>query len=78
MMTVGWRRILSDSPFSTEPPIARWELWSVATMLVATHGSEAEAVASDRLNNALALGDEAYEIVWKGVLTQLAKIRAAE
>lgn len=47
-------------------------------MLVATHGSEAEAVASDRLNNALALGDEAYEIVWKGVLTQLAKIRAAE
>lgn len=47
-------------------------------MLVATHGLEAEAVASDRLNSALECGDEADEIVWSGVLTQLAKIRASE
>jgi hypothetical protein len=47
-------------------------------MLVATHGLEAEAVASDRLNSALKRGDEAHEIVWSGVLTQLAKIRIAE
>ena len=47
-------------------------------MLVATHGIEAESVASDRLNNALECDDEADEIIWSGVLTQLAKIRASE
>lgn len=45
-------------------------------MLVATHGAEAEAVAFDRLNSALECGDESNEIVWRGILTQLTKIRA--
>jgi len=45
-------------------------------MLVATHGLGAEAVASDRLKKASECGDEANEIVWSGVLTQLGKIRS--
>ena len=60
-----------------EPVIATWELWSVAQMLVATHGDDAEAHAEDKLADALERGHEGDEIVWRGVITQLARIRAA-
>lgn len=58
-----------------EPAIATWELWSVANMLISTHGDDAEPHAQQKLSQALAENDEGGEIVWIGVLTQLRKIR---
>lgn len=34
--------------------VASWEFWSLATMLIATHGDEAEAEAARRLQEAQA------------------------
>lgn len=62
-------------PFDSEPVVARWELRSVATMLIATHGADAEATAELNLNRAIADGHEGNEIVWRGVITQLREIR---
>lgn len=45
-------------------------------MLVSTHGDGAEAHAEIKLSEARHSGDEAGEIVWSGVITQLARIRA--
>jgi len=45
-------------------------------MLVATHGEESEAIANERLNDAQEGGREGDEIVWRGILTQLEKIRS--
>lgn len=59
-----------------ESPIATWELWSVAMMLVSTRGDEAESHAEAKLAEAVTSDSEGDEIVWRGVLTQLAKIRA--
>lgn len=59
----------------TKPVIATWELWSVAQMLVATHGDEAESLAQAKLAEAKGQGDEADEIVWSGVITQLKRLR---
>ncbi len=60
------------------PIIAKWELWTVAQMLVSTRGDDAEAHAQARLTEAQANGDEAGEIVWAGVFTQLRRIREGE
>jgi hypothetical protein len=62
----------------TEPAIATWELWTVANMLVSTHGQGAEAHAQAKLAEAHGQGDEDGEIVWSGVLTQLKRIRGGE
>lgn len=59
----------------TKPAIATWELWSVAQMLIATQGDEAESHVQVKLAEAKDLGDEANEIVWSGVLTQLKRLR---
>jgi hypothetical protein len=59
----------------TEPAIATWELWTVANMLVTTHGDEAEAHAQAQLAEAMDNSDEAGEIVWSGVITQLRLVR---
>lgn len=48
----------------------------MANMLVSAHGDDAEAAAGERLNTALAADDEAGEIVWRGVLTQIERIRS--
>lgn len=58
-----------------EPVVAKWELWTVAQMLVSTRGDDAEAHAQAQLAEAQASGDEAGEIVWAGVITQLERIR---
>ena len=58
-----------------QPAVAMWELWTVANMLVSTHGDAAEAHAEQQLVFAKEQGDEAGEIVWNGILTKLAEIR---
>lgn len=58
-----------------KPVIAKWELWSVANMLVSVHGDGAEAHAASKFAEAIASDDEGGEIVWQGVVTQLARIR---
>jgi hypothetical protein len=62
----------------TEPAIATWELWTVAQMLVSARGDEAEAHAQAKLAEAKAQADEAAEIVWSGVITQLERIRQGQ
>jgi hypothetical protein len=59
----------------TEPVIDTWELWTVAQMLVSTRGDDAESHAQAKLADAKDQGDEAMEIVWSGVITQLQRIR---
>ncbi len=66
----------SNPKFDAKPEIARWELYSLATMLVSTHGDAAEAHASMRLFEAQDVADEAAEITWSGVLTQLHRLRS--
>lgn len=64
--------------FDVEPVVAKWELRSVATMLIATHGEDAERTAQENLDCAIAEGHEGNEIVWTGIVTQLREIRDAE
>jgi hypothetical protein len=66
------------SKIESEPVVATWELWTVAKMLVSTRGEGAEAHAQARLDEARTANDEAGEIVWSGVITQLRLIREAE
>jgi hypothetical protein len=65
----------SSSKIEREPIVSKWELWTVAQMLVSTHGDEAEAHAQTQLAEARATDDEAGEIIWTGVITQLKGIR---
>lgn len=69
------KRPTSTSKIDTEPAIAPWELWTVAQMLVATRGGDAESHAQAKLAEAKEQGDEAGEIVWSGVITQLSRLR---
>lgn len=59
----------------SDPAIATWELWMVASMLVQVRGDGAEAHAEAQLAEAQAREDDAGEIVWSGVLTQLGRVR---
>ena len=61
----------------TQPCIATWELWTVAQMLVSTHGANAEAHCQAKLADAVATGNEAEELVWSGVITQLRRLQNA-
>ncbi len=61
-----------------EPVIATWELWSVAKMLITARGEGAEAHAAEKLADARARQHEGDKIVWQGVITQLARLRAGE
>jgi len=61
----------------TKPCIATWELWTVAQMLVSTHGANAEAHSQAKLADAVATGNEADELVWSGVITQLRHLQNA-
>ncbi len=47
-------------------------------MMATTHGSDAEAMIEVRLDDAIQREDEVQEIVWRGVLTQLSRIRAED
>lgn len=58
-----------------EPVVAKWEMWSVANMLISVHGDGAEAHAAAKLVDAQERQHEGDEIVWQGILTQLSRIR---
>jgi|GEM_PF-5965984 len=56
-------------------PVAQWEFMSVAVMLIATHGDEAEAFARARLNEALANGNAGERVTWAEVVKLLPTVR---
>jgi hypothetical protein len=64
-----------EPAIDSKPAIATWELWSVANMLISTHGDDAETHAQGKLTEALDQGDEGGQIVWTGIITQLSRIR---
>ena len=59
-------------------PVAKWELWSVALMLIETHGDDAEAVARLRLFQAEAEGNLGDTVVWEEIEKLLPNIRAEQ
>jgi hypothetical protein len=59
-----------------EPVVSTWELWSVANMLVTAHGDLAEAHAEAKLAEACRRQHEGDEIIWRGIITQLGRVRA--
>lgn len=54
-----------------------WEYWSVAQMLIATHGVDAETVVSKHLDDAEANGCANDAIVWGEIRKKLASIRSS-
>ncbi|QCI96356.1 MULTISPECIES: hypothetical protein [unclassified Novosphingobium] len=64
--------------FDVEPVVAKWELHSVATMLIATYGEDAERTAEENLAIAIAEEHEGNETVWTGIITQLREIRKGD
>jgi hypothetical protein len=56
--------------------IAKWEFWSVATVLAVTHGLEAEAVAAKELQEAIERGHSGDILVWREIAERLPEILA--
>lgn len=56
-------------------PVARWEFWSLATILIGTHGEDAEDHAECRFEEALASGDSGEAVVWREVVEVLPRVR---
>lgn len=54
--------------------VAKWEFNALANMLVATHGLDAEAEATERMENARAAGDNGEAMVWSEVLDRLPEL----
>jgi hypothetical protein len=69
------KRPTNLSKVDKKPIIATWELWTVAQMLVSTRSDDAETYAQSKLAEAKEQDDEAGEILWSGVITQLRRIR---
>lgn len=57
-------------------PVAKWELWSVALMLIQSHGDDAESIAAAKLADAEAEGHLGNIVVWEEVQKLLPKVRA--
>ncbi|WP_426265223.1 hypothetical protein [Sphingomonas sp. PWP1-2] len=56
--------------------VAPWEFWSLATILIGTHGDQAEEEAAERLRVAEAEDDTGQKVVWTEVIRKLKDIRA--
>lgn len=56
--------------------VAPWEFWSLATILIGTHGEQAEEEAAARLRKAEADNDTGQKVVWTEVIRKLQVIRA--
>lgn len=56
--------------------IAKWEYWTVANMLISTHGDAAEEKAQLRITEALEANQPSEVLVWKEILIKIADIRA--
>jgi hypothetical protein len=55
--------------------VAKWEFYSLASMLLSTHGDDAEAEAARRLHRAEELNDRGEVVVWVEVGKLLPGIR---
>ncbi len=58
--------------------VAKWEYWSLATMMIATHGESAPAAVKLRLAAAKVNGDEADLIIWAEVARRLPEVMAEQ
>jgi hypothetical protein len=58
--------------------IAPWEYWTVANMLISTHGDAAEEKALLNITGARENHDEAQVIVWTAILGKIEEIRAGK
>jgi hypothetical protein len=56
--------------------VASWEFYSLAVMLIATHGEAAEEAAAIRLRAAEEDGDRGQMVVWTEVGRKLPAVRA--
>lgn len=56
--------------------VAPWEFWSLARILIGTHGYQAEEEAPERLRIAEAADDTGQKVVWTEVIRKLKDIRA--
>lgn len=57
--------------------VAKWEFRSLAIMMVASYGIEAEAEVVERLERAIAEKDSGQSVVWQEVLSLIPEIVAA-
>jgi hypothetical protein len=55
--------------------VAPWEFWSLAVMLIATHGDDAEAEAQRRFDEA-GPDEGGQRVTWGEVLKKLPAVRA--
>lgn len=58
--------------------VAPWEYWTVANMLISTHGDAAEEKAQLRITKARENHDHAEIVVWTAVLAKINEIRSQE
>lgn len=56
--------------------IAKWEYWTVANMLISTHGDAAEEKAQLRITQAREDGQPSDVIVWTEILAKIEEIRS--
>jgi hypothetical protein len=61
-----------------DEPVARWEIWSFAQMLIATHADGAEEKAELEIALARDSGDTGQMTVWAAVRSRLEEIRGKE
>ena len=59
-----------------EAPVARWEIWSVTTMLIKTHSVGAEEKAEQEIATAIEQGHAGNLHVWRSFRIKLDEIRA--
>lgn len=55
--------------------IAKWEYWTVANILISTHGDAAEEKAQLRITEARENHETAEAIVWTEILAKVEEIR---
>lgn len=56
--------------------VAPWEYWTVATMLITTHGEAAEERAHLMITEAREKHDHANVTVWTAILAKIGEIRS--
>lgn len=59
-------------------PVAKWELWSTAVMLLAAHGDDADAIAQAHLAQAEIEGNLGDIVVWEEIGKLLPQVRAGD
>ena len=74
------RRDMMNAAPPDAQPVARWEFFGLAIMLIATHGADAEAYAQAQLNAAMVGGAEAAgaRTTWAEVVKLLPEARLSQ